>query len=355
MRGGLASFMFGIYRYVLAHMVVLAHLCTTSVWWTGYYAVFCFYLLSGYLMTHVLNQRYGFSRSGFIDYITNRVFRIYPSYWVIFLFSLTVTLFIPQAASRAKACLFTPRSVLDWLENIFIFGLDFNELPRLIPPGWSIYVELVFYIMLGLFLARSHIVASVWLITALIITVILVMLGYKFEVRYSTVLGAFLPFSIGAVLYHFKDQLRWLAKGPSLFTAVTLFVAHAFLAEFLWVDSFNMLTSGLYTSLALGAWLTLCLSYVDKNKMPSWLLQTDRWLGDLAYPVFLCHWPVAAISGWLLFGNTIERGWTLFFASLAPINLLSLLVYLKVERRMEYFREAIHIRSSQRLEEGRSC
>ena len=55
--------MFGTFRYLLAHMVVVSHLWRAISIWAGTYAVFSFFLLSGYLMALVLHSTYGFTTS----------------------------------------------------------------------------------------------------------------------------------------------------------------------------------------------------------------------------------------------------------------------------------------------------
>ena len=62
--------MFGIFRTLLALAVVVDHL--GGVHGMGTYAVFGFYVLSGYLMTMVLHRTYGYSISGFSRYALNR-------------------------------------------------------------------------------------------------------------------------------------------------------------------------------------------------------------------------------------------------------------------------------------------
>ena len=68
--------MFGTYRTLLALMVVFLHLGGVSV--LGGYAVFGFYILSGYLMTYIMQKNYGYSRLGQARYAINRMLRIYP-------------------------------------------------------------------------------------------------------------------------------------------------------------------------------------------------------------------------------------------------------------------------------------
>jgi peptidoglycan/LPS O-acetylase OafA/YrhL len=43
----------------------------------GGYAVFGFYILSGYLMTLIMQKNYGYSRGGVARYAVNRFLRIY--------------------------------------------------------------------------------------------------------------------------------------------------------------------------------------------------------------------------------------------------------------------------------------
>ena len=51
--------MFGTYRTLLALMIVALHLGGVPV--IGGYAVFGFYILSGYLMTLIMQTSYGYS------------------------------------------------------------------------------------------------------------------------------------------------------------------------------------------------------------------------------------------------------------------------------------------------------
>ena len=73
--------MFGVYRAFLALMVVALHLGGLPV--VGAYAVFGFYVLSGYLMTLIMQDRYGYTASGRSAYAVNRfllvVVQIYGS------------------------------------------------------------------------------------------------------------------------------------------------------------------------------------------------------------------------------------------------------------------------------------
>lgn len=64
-------------------MVVLLYLAPIDGSGHGYYAVFGFFALSGYLMTHVLKEHYLKQPGGIRRYLANRVLRIYPLYWLV--------------------------------------------------------------------------------------------------------------------------------------------------------------------------------------------------------------------------------------------------------------------------------
>jgi peptidoglycan/LPS O-acetylase OafA/YrhL len=55
---------------------------TAMLGWSGVYAVFCFYLISGYLMCLVLSEVY-IGGSDSLKYIANRVLRMYPPHLVV--------------------------------------------------------------------------------------------------------------------------------------------------------------------------------------------------------------------------------------------------------------------------------
>lgn len=87
--------MFGTYQALLALMVVGQHIGGLPR--IGSYAVFGFYALSGYLMTFIMQNNYGYSRFGIGKYALNRFLRIYPIYWVSIAVSALLVMLIANA------------------------------------------------------------------------------------------------------------------------------------------------------------------------------------------------------------------------------------------------------------------
>lgn len=49
----------------------------------GQYALHGFFILSGYLMTYVMHNTYGYSAKGIVYFGVNRFLQLFPAYWAI--------------------------------------------------------------------------------------------------------------------------------------------------------------------------------------------------------------------------------------------------------------------------------
>src|SRR5438105_2580714 len=128
--------MFGTYRTILALFVVASHL--GGIPGFAGYAVFGFYILSGYLMTFILQVNYGYSWSGVLKYAANRFLRIFPLYWVATLISITLVIALGSAyTSQYSESIFLPKNIISALQNFFIVLRHTSE-PRLIPSAWAL-------------------------------------------------------------------------------------------------------------------------------------------------------------------------------------------------------------------------
>jgi peptidoglycan/LPS O-acetylase OafA/YrhL len=332
--------MFGSYRYLLAHMVLLSHFWRDLSLWAGPYAVFSFFLLSGFLMAQVLGDTYGPGVRGSGRFLANRALRIYPPYLCVLALSLVTSAAIPRAAAASNLVMRWPRDWVEWLHNLGIFGLNGAKV-RLVPPAWSLDLELVFYVLMGVGLARNRLIVLAWLALSLVYAAYAWGSGLEFTARYATLLSASLPFALGAAIQHHRDWLARLTTGRvHVPLAVTLYVANAALT---WVhrDPFG---TGFYLSLLATGYVVVALMQVRRRDLPGWAARTDRILGDLSYPVFLCHFPIAA---WAIhFGLTPARGpLTLVVAALGS-SAFAWLVHSALENPVGRVRDRVRGRAS---------
>lgn len=328
-------------------MVVLTHLWPflfgTREHWTGPYAVYSFYMLSGYLMTLVLNGRYGFTAAGLFRFLSNRFLRIYPPYLVVFALTFGVILLNSELAEDFNGHLQLPASLMDWVHNLAIFGLHERRVSNLVPPSWSLNIELIFYLGMALLLSRKKYLVMSWFGASLIYTAFSVYRGLPLEARYFSLLPASLPFSAGALIYFLKDGFR--PGRPLLLAglAVTLYLANVFLSQYIFEDMF---LEGFYLSILLAFFVTICLVKIDPEMLGARAGAIDRFLGDLSYPIFLCHWLVALlVLGFVLEGVRPVDG-RLFLYSLPFIHVLALLINRQVEHRLARLRKRIRPRRS---------
>ena len=77
----------GIYRFVLAALVVLFHFGGLS-WIVGRIAVFAFYCVSGFLIFQVLDRIYLREAHGVWRFFSNRFVRLFPLYLLYMLLTL---------------------------------------------------------------------------------------------------------------------------------------------------------------------------------------------------------------------------------------------------------------------------
>src|SRR6185437_4855942 len=205
---------FGVFRLLLALFVTIAHLSPVISINIGAYSVSAFFIISGYLMTYILNTTYGFTYVGLRKYYINRFLRIYPLYFLVLIMTLIFLSFTnaEEVAFGLNNALKIPQTFVSWLHNITIIGIGpyFNsnlEPSRLIPPAWALHNELIFYIVIP-FTARNFKITLAWFCISIGLVSFLIITSADWPSRYYTLQASSLPFSLGALLYYLKDNVK---------------------------------------------------------------------------------------------------------------------------------------------------
>lgn len=272
----------GVVRFVLAMMVLMNHIWLPTANIIGAHAVTGFYIVSGFLMTKVINEVY-VDNGGKIRYLTNRALRIYPLYLLVLVTSLAFVAVWPNYF-RVYSLIRIPMDGAEWVSNLSLWQL--TDSPTIvIPPAWSLYVECFFYLVIA-FIARAQALVLLWFLASLLYTVWMVANGYSFADRYYPISAASLFFSAGAIIFFLAKGGRKyffsLFSTPIIYGLLALFVVFPFIIGSLGGGRHWL---GYYGASALFAILFTALVVTARLNGNTF----DKFEGDLAYPIFLTH------------------------------------------------------------------
>lgn len=303
--------MFGWFRFVAALMVVLTHI--GGVEFVAGVAVWGFFMLSGFLMTAVLQRRYGLTVDGISVFALSRAWRLLPSYWVSILLSFAAISIgsdwlAPELFNPALAI---PETLREMMASVFIVGHTTLGLGRvdkaLSPSAWAVDVEILMYACSCLFLARSARWAKWTLVVLLLCFIGLWLLARNFvaagelsfasQLLYSFLPAALLPYSIGTLLWFSRDQIPgWMQqRGAILSGCAGLFVC----ATLVFPRSVTI------AFLATLPCLVLILSFLAAQTGSLRQRAIDDFVGRMAYPIYLLHWLGAYVVGLIFAGNDV--------------------------------------------------
>jgi peptidoglycan/LPS O-acetylase OafA/YrhL len=310
---------------MLALSVVAAHVpgLMVPVMTGAAVSVQCFYIISGFLIALILNEKYVGSDRTYLFY-SNRFLRIFPLYWIFLALEFIVCLAGYVVSHRGALAVWHdgwphlgPVDVAFLiLTNLFLFGQDLTLFLRLggsglewttqfhlsgsgafelmlVPQAWSLSLELLFYLMAPFIVRRSA--WTIGIIAAVCFGARTA--GYVIGLQSDPWSYRFFPFELsaflaGALSYRIGHRLKGItAHGLSEIVALGIIPA---------VILFPLYDSGAETfftasRIGLYAYLIAALPVLYRlSKDAGW----DRTAGDLSYPVYLCHLiPVQLIQG----------------------------------------------------------
>jgi peptidoglycan/LPS O-acetylase OafA/YrhL len=361
----------GLLRLFLAISVLAGHLrYGRGIFGFGFLpgglAVQCFFIISGFYMALVLNEKYNYAGS-YWAFVQQRFLRLYPLYFVVAILILAVEAAITFSSAQPvgvydqwmkSADHLTPLSVCYYvLVNLVILGQDtlwflqqdittgqlfFTPTagPNTVPcaffvmngPTWTLAVEMTFYLLAPFLVRHSIAVQATWLLASLAIRSAFYWsmpakesLLWTFNF-FPSVLFLFMAGSLGYQVYH--------RHGAAL---------EKFSRKHVWIFWL------------IGGWM-LCGSRLPLKEYFFWLFipiamamvpmlfaltrdnHRDRLIGELSYPYYLVHFHVIIIAEFFLHENHN----TIFGPLCLVITLsISYFLYHFVETRTEKFREQL--------------
>ena len=305
--------MFGVYRTLLALLVVAHHLFAVPT--VGRYAVHGFFVLSGFLMTYVMQKNYGYTLTGAGRFAKARALRLYPSWLAILVLAAIIIAVVGPESSDFRSPMFLPQNPIDWIQNATLVFADIfpNRVePRLSPATWALTIELFYYALICFGISRNRTITWIWFAFGV---------AYHFwatgeDYTYFNIFSGSLPFSIGALIFHYRERLSFTVPYPYLwaFAGAGIIVPLAMLHAF-------------YINMIVAALFVIVLMNVKQNPL-------DSRLGDYSYHMYIAHWPVGlavyAALGYLSTGRMLLP----FLLTLVACGTLSYLLTRFVDQPM---------------------
>ena len=265
----------GIYRLVLAIMVLLSHAGVLIAGFNqGVVAVVQFYLLSGFVMTALVTRYYG-SLDRYGPFLVDRAARIGPQFYLYLAVTASV---IAICAPPSQTGTVVDLSGLT--ANALIVPLDFYMylLPTKIymPQTWSLGLEVLFYALFPLLLIfRLRLLATVLSVPVFLVAVSGLINTDIFG--YRLLPGTLFMFLLGGFIYEARSRsLPWWLWTAWLACCLLLVAVLA-------ISSLNLP----YTKeVALGLSIGLPLVWLLRHQASSRL---DAIAGNLSYGVFMSH------------------------------------------------------------------
>ena len=331
----------GYLRFSFVIAVLINHL--TRAAWEGRVAVYGFYVLSGFLITLVTQEIYSKSPIGRVHFLTNRFLRIYPTYWACALFAYAGLVITHDTLQQAFGGVRLPTTTHQWIANIIIYSIA-NLKPqlfdgRMLTTAWSLSIELVYYLIIGLIAGYSRVLMILFFIASVFSTLHWLKEPNFYDYLYLTVFGPAPMFFFGGLLYFFREKLKpYCLKN----TFVILIITNAAL-YLLEVAGLYGNVNEIYVLYSMGAILGYCilsLYFTGKEKKGSVI---EQFLADVSYPMFLLHTIVTFVTCHYL-GRYFDPSIDVFKIGFISTFIASSIVVLLVDRPMKKLRKRIRLK-----------
>jgi peptidoglycan/LPS O-acetylase OafA/YrhL len=226
----------GLLRFYLAFSVLVSHIDFTSSFFINpYLSVLCFYIVSGFYMTMVINEKYSIVISPYKTFIYSRILRLAPAYYLILFLSLLFMWCVGNFPYN-----FSFQSFIYLISNLSLIGLDYGFLSskfslhdwRIIAISWTLTVEFQFYVIAPFLVTKSISKCVLFLCFLLLIRLYVVFLGEEFyQWRYFFTPAVMCFFFLGVIAYKIFNSLKINIKIYQCYFALAILIASGLLAK----------------------------------------------------------------------------------------------------------------------------
>ena len=341
--------MLGLVRTTLALMVMVNHLFI-GISPLGGYAVFGFFIISGYLMTLIMHESYGYTWFGRLSFAVNRFLRLFPQYWASAAISVLLIYFLgSETVVDYHKTMFLPTTIKEYISNISLiyptwFPGDFK--PRLVPTTWALTIEIFYYFLICLGLSKNFNRVKVWFLLSVLYVFASFIPGVPPVNTYPFASGS-LPFSIGSAIYFISKNNEvyqlYLKSKISTRLVFILMLVNGFIWTALSKTPIGWIEFGGYLNLLVCT--LLIYGVVKGGKIFQINKPLDNFIGDFSYPVYLLHWQIGLIVSLYMYGEAFHeysvRGGINLMVTLVPVCLLSIIFMFIIDKPIQLIRSRI--------------
>ncbi len=273
----------GLLRLFLATLVLLSHLGISVAGINpGVAAVIVFYLLAGQVVSRLWQRRPAPGLvQGALWFYRDRLWRILPMY----LFSLAIAVMV-WLGGPSSPFLSREPGLTDWLANLTVIPLNFymysgQDAFTLLPPAWSLGVELQFYLLVPLLLGLPRLAAALGLLSVLVFGLAQVGVLNTDIFGYRLLAGVGFVFLTGALLGRPESWARTLVG--LLWASSAAYLA--------WLLGWGgHIPYNIEVALGLTLGIPLLRQFQRLRFVGAWE-KVQRLAGELSYGLFLLHFP----------------------------------------------------------------
>lgn len=351
-------------RAIAVSLVVLFHLWPLALP-GGFIGVDVFFVISGFLITSIINKELQIGSFNFAAFYARRMKRILPVFFVMIAasslmayFVLLPTDYIFYARSAMRASVYLSNKF--FLENSNYFGLDAQEYPLL--HTWSLAVEEQYYLFWPLLMLGFTKLDKLWRNAQVIIICALFILSYGFSIycgKHHPELGYYSLFSrafelmLGSVLallivkdanYHWHNTN---SVAPKVSWALSLIGLSLIIGSAYYLDDKVPFPGWVAILPTIGAGLLIYAGHLTHKNIINHILATRLmvWIGLISYSIYLWHWPILAFWHYCNPGQAISLGGGVIIIALTLVAaILSYrLIELPLKRRQLRFKPVLLI------------
>lgn len=319
-------------RFILAFMVILFHISQSI--FLGRFAVGCFFILSGYWISLMYQNKYSKIKNALKVFYISRFWRLLPVFYAFSILGITTDLIIHHNLLGDYSKLGTLQKGIFLISNMTIFGYGQNKIQILI-PAWSLDIEMQFYLLFPLlfYFFRQKKQYLIFMTVLFFLVSSLIFISHQVNLSETVFYYLFL-FLIGSGFYFFNIKPGKIIEITALLALLLFFAVHLIVPS-LRVSVQN--NHGSYYEIVSDIMIFLAIPTLV-NSVHHQTNNFDKFLGEMSFMVYLSHWVwIGAYNELIL--NASKFGRIPYVLGFFIITLLSsYLVYKFIDRPSERLR-----------------